>query len=71
MAFTQRITWVCKILLSWYVSQLSIFDWYYDFDAIDTHTYVLLIPLLMLIINTMHTHVYLSNNGLDPTYMRA
>ena len=39
---------------------ILIFDWDYNFD---THSCVSLIPLLMLIINSMHSPIYCSNIG--------
>lgn len=52
MVLIQMIT---KILSPWHVHQRSLFDWSYVVSSI---------PSLMLIIDSMHSHIYLTNTGL-------
>ena len=49
--------------------QISLFDWYYN--LISTGTGFLLIPLLMLIIITMHAIIYRPNTGCVPALVAA
>ena len=63
MVLALIITWIYKDSLTLTYHQISIFDWYYKF----LNPWVgSLIPLLMLIIDTMHSPIYWSNSGINP-----